>query len=491
MSNEEDDDFARRQIRGGIAKLGGGVAVVRLIDVAASFYLLRLLTERDMGLAALAGSLIIVLESLCGFGLRTSIVAAESISLEERRNLIGFTTSTGFGFALLASVAAWPLAILYGEPVLTSMVVVSSLKLVLVSLALVPQALLSRKLAFGALAGLQTVGALAGALSKVGLAHLGLGAWALVWANVLSGLVVLTATWITFWPGWPRLRFRFATVAWHVKFGARAALSGLLSETSKNLDYFLVGLLLGMGPLGVYRVAFDIAVMPLESIAQPIYRVTFSVFARMSRDGDRLFQAFVDATRSMIALTSPVAVVLFLGTDDLLALVTRGGWEGAVPVVQLLCWAAFFRTVTRLFDNLFYARREPGIALLDAVATFLLLAAGMPVGLLLFGAEYGILVPAHVWLWTYPVVYGVLFAIAVRRKALAPGRYLVAVAPAIVATLATLGAGLLADSLSAGFSSPLARLSVVAGAAALAYLAVVRYGVRLRLRPGTAEHPPA
>jgi PST family polysaccharide transporter len=353
-----------------------------------------------------------------------------------------------------------------------------------VSLAVVPQTLLARDLAFRAVAGLQTVGAAAGAITKVGLALLGLGAWALVWANVLSAAAVLVGTWMVKWTGPPQFRFHFANVAWHVKFGARAALSGLLTEASKNVDYFMVGLFLGVGPLGVYRVAFEMATTPLESIAQPIYRATFSVFSRISADRERLHQAFVEATRGMIAFTGPVAIVLFLATGDLFAVVTKGGWEASVPAIRVLCWAGLLRTVTRLFDNLFYARHEPGTALLDGIAAFVLLAIGVPLGLFLFGPEYGILVPCYVWLGTYPLVYGLLFAIAIRRGALHPARYLRGIFPAVLATLATLAVAVPLEWLSAGVGSALARLVIISGGAGLAYFLVVRYGVHLPLSLG-------
>jgi Flp pilus assembly protein TadB len=142
------------------------------------------------------------------------------------------------------------------------------------------------------------------------------------------------------------------------------------------------------------------------------------------------------------------------------------------------------RTVTRLFDNLFYARREPGTALLDGVATFVLLALGMPLGLLAFGRDYGILVPCYVWLGTYPIVYGLLFAIAVRRGALVPPSYFRGIFPAVLATLTTLAVAVPLHRLSAGVDSPLARLVIVSGGAGLAYYLVARYGVHLPLSPG-------
>jgi O-antigen/teichoic acid export membrane protein len=477
----DTDDFARQQIRSGIAHLGGGAAVVRIIDLLASLVVLRLLTEKDMGLAALAASVTIILESLCGFGLRTSIVAAASIGPADRDQLIGFTAITGLAFGLVAVASAWPLASAYQEPALAAMVAVSAVKLLLVSLTVVPQTLLARELAFRAVAGLQTLGAVAGAITKVGLAYWGLGAWALVWANVLSAAAVLAGTWIITWTGPPQFWFRYADVAWHVKFGARAALSGLLTETSKNIDYFMVGLFLGVGPLGIYRVAFEMATTPLESIAQPIYRATFSVFSRISSNRERLRQAFVEATRSMLALTGPVAVVLYLATGDLFAVVTKGGWEASVPAIRILCWAAFLRTVTRLFDNLFYARREPGMALLDGIATFVLLALGVPLGLLAFGGRYGILVPCYVWLGTYPVVYGLLFAVAVRRGALVPSSYFRGILPALLATMVTLAVAVPLERLVSGLDAPLARLAIVSGGVSLTYFLVARYGVHLPL----------
>lgn len=478
MQEGDPGESSQAQIRRGVGHLGGAAAVVRVIDALASFYLLRLLSAEDMGLAALATSVTVILESVCGLGVRTSIVAARSISEPERGDLLGMTTTTGIGFSLLAMLVAVPLASVYEAPSLQAMVMVSGMKLLFFSLAIVPQALLARELRFGALGTLQSVGAAVGAVGKVGLAHLGLGAWSLVWANVLSTFAVLLCTWWFLWPGLPRLHFRRAGVRWHLQFGGRAALSGLLTEGAKNVDYFLVGAFLGVAPLGAYRVAFDVAMIPLESIAQPIYRVTFSVFSRIGEQTERLRQAFLEATRTMIGLCAPVVAILFFAADDLFAVIAKGSWQASIPALRILAWAALLRCVTRLFDNLFYARHQPNLALLDSVLTFALLSVAMPLGLTLYGGSYGVLVPCQVWLWSYPVIFLVLFAKALNSGALSLTGYLRGVAPALAASLVTVAVTALAAFLVSDWHSAWLRLVCVVAAAAVSYLLVVRYTKR-------------
>lgn len=111
----------------------------------------------------------------------------------------------------------------------------------------------------------------------------------------------------------------------------RIAGASLVSEVYRNIDYFLVGRHLGVATLGVYRVAFDLAMVPIEAIAQPIYRVSFAVLARMTNEKERLVREFLRSSRYLMALAGPVAVFLQFAGSDLLVLLGGERWLAAAP----------------------------------------------------------------------------------------------------------------------------------------------------------------
>jgi O-antigen/teichoic acid export membrane protein len=232
--------------------------------------------------------------------------------------------------------------------------------------------------------------------------------------------------------------------------------------------------------LGVYKVAFDIAMKPIDAMAQPIYRVTYPVFARLSQQTEELAARFVDSSRYMLGLIAPIAVFVFVSSSDLLEVAAAERWVAAAPAIQVLCWAGLMRALTRLFDNLFFSLSRPDLALLDAVLGLVVLGATMPPLLFLLGDRFGILSVCFAWLIAYPLIFAVLFTFGQRLSPLRLSGY----AKGLVPTAAAAGVMLLVLYASGralvdenAWTRLLAQALIALGAYAigLRYLAGVRF----------------
>jgi O-antigen/teichoic acid export membrane protein len=175
-------------------------------------------------------------------------------------------------------------AAFYDEPRLVPLLWASTVKFLTLGATIVPFQLLIRDLRFREVSMIQGVSSLFVNAAKIALAFAGAGAWALVVPNALHGVlflaVVAGSTRFR-----PRLRFVWREIKGFVSFGVRAAASTVLMESSRNLDYFLVGKFLGLSALGVYRVAFEVAMMPMETLAQTTYRVAYRCSPACPRSG--------------------------------------------------------------------------------------------------------------------------------------------------------------------------------------------------------------
>jgi O-antigen/teichoic acid export membrane protein len=68
-----------------------------------------------------------------------------------------------------------------------------------------------------------------------------------------------------------------------VGLGARFPYQGY-----RNADYFLVGKLLGVEALGIYRIAFDLGMQPVEVVINLINRVSYPIYVKLAHDGRAL-----------------------------------------------------------------------------------------------------------------------------------------------------------------------------------------------------------
>ena len=417
---------AQDQLKRGTLWLGTASVVARVVDVGATLAVVGLLSKAQMGLASLALSVCAILESLSGVGVGGALVQVENLSRKEESTLFWLTSAIGLGLGALAAALAPVLAHVYSEPDLLPLVAASGLKLIFIGMGIVPLQLLNRRLGFKEVGTVQTLASLGEGATKLVLALAGAGAWALVVGNVMRGGVLLLALW------WlaafrPQLHFAFAEARRFVRFGLHLAGSSILHQLYKSADYFLIGKLLGLEALGVYRVAFDLAMQASDAIVTVVARVSFPVYSRLSGDLPALVSSFLSSTRSLFLMLVPVAVFIFFGADDVLQLLGSGRWAGAAPAAQILVWAGLLRAASLLFPPVYVAIGRPQYATLDSAVTLVVLTGCFWFGLRAF-PELGVLSVCFSWLGVYPLLLCWHLLLFRRFVGLEPLRYLSAIA---------------------------------------------------------------
>jgi len=468
------------QVKRGLLWLGSATLAARVLDVGATFVVVSLLSKEQMGLAALALSACAILESLSGIGIGSALVQAKDVSADEESSLFWLTSAVGIGLGLLMMGLGPVLAYTYDEAALRPLVYASSLKLVLVGISVVPMQLLSKRLEFREIGTVQTLSSLGEGLVKIAFAFGGAGAWALVIGNVARGVVLLLALWV-FASFRPRLHFALAETRRYVRFGLQVAGSGALYHVYKNADYFLVGKLLNIEALGLYRVAFDVAMQPTDTIIAVVGRVGFPVFSRLSHDLGALRATFASNTRSLFLMVAPLAALIFMCARQLFEVVGEGRWLGAVPAVQVLVWAGLLRAATTMFPQVYVALGKPGYATIDSLITLVVLSVSFWLGLTFF-PEVGVLSVCYAWVMVYPLLLLGHLAVIQNLIELSPGPYLRALSagfgPVIPIALGLFVMGRLTEGHELGLLE--LPLCIVVGLGI--YWAYLRWVLSLRLR---------
>ncbi len=418
---------ARHELKRGLWWMGAATFVMRLLDVAGTLVLLRYLGRGDVGLATVSWSIAVVLEAFNGLGVGVVVIRRRDLSHRALSGLFWMCTLLGVLAVLVMVVASPWLAGFYGDPRLAPMIVVSALKLVFVGAALVPLQLLVRDLKFREAGAVQTLATLGEAVVKVTLIVAGFGAWGLVIANAARGLFLLLALW---WvaPFRPAATLAVRATLSSIRFGLPIALSGILYNAYRNADFLLIGRVLGKEVLGVYRVAFDLGMTPLEIILNLVARVQLPIYARLRTDLTQLRDAFYRSARSLLLLLGPIVVLLTFASGDLLRLVSGSTWSAAVPLVQVLCWASLLRGVAQLFPLVYEATGHPRFALVDALLSGATLVLGFSLALWLAPPALGAYAVAWVWLLSYPPVLLAHLAMARRCAPVTAGELARAIA---------------------------------------------------------------
>ena len=480
-------DLAHRATRGTVW-VAAGTWLNRLFVLVVVVVLARHLDAREFGVLGVATLAANVALQLNNAGLADALVWWPGRTREAAETTLLGCIVMGAVIAGGLVLAAPAIAALFGAPEATSLLRVYAIAILADAAAGAYLALLTRELAFRKRFFPDVVPAICGSVLTVALALNGVGIWSLVIGDVLRSLLQLIVGFM--------VAGRHVEPRWHADIArglwryGRAALAGSFLEFAlQNVDYALVGLLLGPVALGLYTIAFRVAILPFLTVTYVIAGVAFPLYARLPADPrarQQVLQATMRACCSLVFLMGAglAALAPFLE-------VLGHRWQPAVPVARLLGLYICLRSAAFMVSMLLRVVSPVANALLRGAWVVLLVALIATIG------RSGIVAVGAIQVVVAAPMVGAYLFVAHRLAGIDVTSILgdigrVAVA-ALIAVLATVGlhnvVGALSDPASVGALVVLATVFAAIYAIALA-LIVPGAGADLRRLRSLAASPP-
>lgn len=172
---------------------------------------------------------------------------------------------------------------------------------------------------------------------------------------------------------------------------------GFLNYIFHHIDDILVGRIMGTESLGIYQVAYSLAILPITEIAEVFSRVTFPVFTKIAMDSLRLKAAFIKTMLAISFLTIPFGIILFLFSKEIILITLGEKWLGASQILPILGMFGVIRAISGSSSSLFLAvGKQKYVTVVTFASTLFLLILIVPLifkfGLL--GAAYSALAAA-------------------------------------------------------------------------------------------------
>lgn len=310
--------------------------------------LARLLAPADFGLFALALLMFNLFDYFRDLGVAAALV--QNDKKWSRLAPTGLTLSAIFGpvISLVTVLLAPAIAGVLGSPGLTSLVRVLAVGLLISSAAVLPHALLRRRVDFRGRLIPEVTGALVKVVVSISFAVAGAGVWSLVWGQ----LGAVTVTTVLYWAvARPRARFGFdrQVAGSLMRFGVPVTALGLLSFLEFAVPTAVIGRRLGNDDLGLYSLAFRLPELLLLNLCIVIGEVLFSALSRVQGDRSVLASRYLSAVGVVVALTAPLGLGIAVVAPDLIVVVygsryAAGGEVLAVLAVYTVLYAAGFHS---------------------------------------------------------------------------------------------------------------------------------------------------
>jgi lipopolysaccharide exporter len=439
--------------------------LLKVFGILVTAVVAHILDPHDFGVFAVALTTYQIVSTIGELGVSACLLRADLDidSLAPTMATVAVATSAIQAAAMIAF--AKPIAEALGSAQAAEPIRVMALVVIIVGVFTVPSTQLIRNFKQDKLFLAELISFVPSTVVLLLLAKSGSGAIAFAWSQVVgqfvSGCVVFASVPKHYRPG-----ITLSALSPLLRFGLPLATANIVNYILLNVDYALVGHLLGPVELGIYVLAFNVASWPSSILWFMISNVSMPAFSRVKHDADLVKSATASALRALSLIAMPISALTMALARPIVLTLYGAKWAASADVLTILSLYGSISIMCLLFANIL-----AGLGRAKFVLVIQLIWLGTLVPIMALGVhQHGILgaAVAHITV-IGPVV---LPSYLVAMKKTTGIRYALlgrAILPALIAALA---AGLVAKGTALLLTSPLVQLITGLTAGGLTYVVV-------------------
>jgi O-antigen/teichoic acid export membrane protein len=398
-------------------------------------------------------------------GFVSAISRAKQVSPTMADTVFWATVGLAVLLAAIIALLARPLASAFGAPQIAGLLTALGLILPISAAGATHIALMLREFGHRAMASRSVVSNLAGGIAALAAAWSGWGAWSLVVQRGVTEVFAALMIWRAYpWrPGW---RFSPTVLREVAAFSSNMTLIAVLSTALIRLQDMVIGRLVGVVAVGVYRTAWRTVGLISQTAILPFAQVSLPVLARLQDDLPALGKAYLRIVRVSSALAFPAILGFSALAPDAITLVFGDHWAASAGIARLLGLLAVPFTLNYFASSALAAINRSG-----TLAWITALQAALTAALSVMASRYGLeAIAASYVICAYLTLPVQLHALK-RYAGLTYGSMIRSIGPTLMASVA-MGAVLLAlyQPVRAHLDSRIGFLSVMVLAGAVIYV---------------------
>ncbi len=358
MKPPADPSFAS-VLRSAVLWRSGSQIFTQIISWCSTLIVIRLLAPEDYGLFAMAAVMLVLLNTMNGYGLASALIRETEVSEERLRQTLGMLVLLNATLALVQFLAAPLVAAYFDQPKVADLLRVQSVIYLTIPFSALSHAILSRKMDFRRPAQVRLAAAVAGATTAMVMALAGFGVWTLVFAPIAIFTTEAIGMMIAARTPW-RPSFRFAGAGHIAQFGGTMTLTQLFWFVQSQADVMIAGRVLDPHWLGVYTTALFLAQLLAAKFVPPINEVAFAAYSRQQQSGSAPILATI---RLVLLIALPAYAGMAAVAPPLVAVLLGEKWHEIGPILPILALAMSLMTLQILFSPATNALGRPAIAM--------------------------------------------------------------------------------------------------------------------------------
>lgn len=344
----------------------------------------RVLSPEDFGVVALAATISMLAVALGPVGFGEALVQRASLRADHLDTVFWLCIAFAALAAALMYAGSQEVAGLFGSSTLGILIPVFALKTILELAVVVPNALIVRSMRFHLVALRTLIATLVSAAIAIAVVLAGYGLWALVFAQLAASFIkAVTTFWTSGWrpAGLPRLQ----ALRDLARYGLFACGNEVVQFLGSRADQALIGLVLGVRPVGLYNFSKRIFSMVNDIVSGALGTVSHPMFSEVQHQPDKVRHGFLVSTFLSSVVSFPIFAGIALVADRAIPLLFGDQWIEALHPLRLLCALGIISCIGTLQASLIKSRGKA-----EWWFYYQLFSSLLNVALVIIFARYGI-----------------------------------------------------------------------------------------------------
>ncbi|MCD4676670.1 MAG: MOP flippase family protein [Desulfobacula sp.] len=359
MSN---DNLKQQAVRG-TKWTACSALLVTILQLARIIVLGRLLSPDDFGLMAMMLVVIGFAQIFREMGLGSAIIQRPNPTRNELSTIYWANIVLGMTVYFILLIATPLVASFYKTDALKAMLPIVAITFLVIPWGNQFRVLLQKELKFRSLSCIEVFSATVGTVASIYMAWSGLGVWSLIYGQLVDSIFrTLALCWIGWRMNtWPKIHFAAKDLSGYLKFGLNQVGAMTVNYFNSRADQLVIGAVLGAEALGLYSMAFNLVMMPVQKINPIFTRIAFPVLAKIQGDRVRLKRWYIKMLNILTSLNAPVLIGFAIVAPIVIPIMLGSKWISIIPVVQILCVFSLIRSTGNPGGSLLLAVGRPDV----------------------------------------------------------------------------------------------------------------------------------
>lgn len=373
---------------GGRTARGGTLAIATqalkfFLTIGATSVMARLLSPHDYGLIGMVAFVTAFVSTYKDLGLAAATIQRPEITFEQVSTLFWINLALSAGITIFTIAISPLVAWFYGEPRLTAITIVTAFGFIISGITVQHEALLRRQMRYVALSVINMASMVVGYVVGISMALKGFSYWSLVGSQlaVATSTTLMILAFCRWLPGLPR---KDTGVRSMVRFGGNLTGFATINFFSRNLDNLLIGRVWGAQQLGIYSRAYQLMMLPIEQINEPMTSVAVPSLSRLTDDPPAYRRAYLRMLEKIALITMPGIALLMVTADWIVSIILGAQWSEVASLLIILGIAGLIQPISNTTGWLFITQGRTNemfkVAMIGGPITMASIAAGLPWG---------------------------------------------------------------------------------------------------------------